>query len=171
MFGLFKTKPTNVPEALTNQTIGGQSVLYRIFRETLGCDTSGIRRLELTYFAATITTYVYLRYGKQPNREGILDEFSIQILRSCIPSSGEKITFDESLNEYQQRYVEYSALLELIFKPKESSSGNPAATLLMHLFELVTQSSPLNHMLQISMASSLIHVYVLDQIDFVKKKL
>lgn len=50
MFDLFKRNEPDVAEALTNQTIGGQSVLYRLFREAIGCEDSTIRRLELTYW-------------------------------------------------------------------------------------------------------------------------
>jgi hypothetical protein len=73
MFGLFKKTKPDIVEALINQTIGGQSVMYRLFREALGCEDSKIRRLELTYFASAVMTAVYLRLGKEPNREQILD--------------------------------------------------------------------------------------------------
>ena len=58
MFDFFKRKKPDVADALTNATIGGQSFLYRLFREDIGCEDSTIRRLELTYFAAAVTTYV-----------------------------------------------------------------------------------------------------------------
>jgi len=61
MFDFFKRKRLDVADALTNQTIGGQSILYRLFREAIGCEDSTIRRLEITYFAAAVMTYVYLR--------------------------------------------------------------------------------------------------------------
>ena len=70
MFDFLKSKkePKHV-EALTNQTIGGQSVLYRLFRQGLGVDDSHIRKLELTYFAASVTTFVYLHLSNDPNKE------------------------------------------------------------------------------------------------------
>lgn len=171
MLDFFKRKERNVADALTNQTIGAQSVLYRLFREAISCEDSTIRRLELTYFAASVMTYVYLRFGKQPKRDEILDLFTRNILTKSIPSSKEKISFTEAVKEYQDRYAEYSNILNFLWSPKESSSENPAATLLMHAVECTTQSSARAHMIHIIAASGLIQEFVLDHIDFVKEKL
>ena len=171
MFDFFKRKKPDVADALTNATIGGQSFLYRLFREDIGCEDSTIRRLELTYFAAAVTTYVYLRIGKQANREEILDRFTRNILTKSIPYSKEAISQSEVVKEYQGRYAEYNNLLSLLFNPSESSSGNPAATLLMHAFECITESSARGHMIHIVAASGLIQGFVIDYVDFVKEKL
>jgi hypothetical protein len=171
MFDFFKRKEPDVADALTNQTIGGQSVLYRLFRGAIGCEDSTIRRLELTYFAATVMTYVYLRFGKQANRDEILDRFTRNILTKSIPSSKEAISFGEAVKEYQSRYAEYNSMLSLLFTPSESGSGNPAATLLMHAFERITESSAHGHMIHIVAASGLIQEFVNDHINFVKDKL
>ena len=116
-------------------------------------------------------TFVYLRFGKQSNREEILDSFTRNILAKSIPSSREDVSFNQVVNEYQGRFAEYNTMLPLLFSPNESSSGNPAATLLMHAFECVTQSSARSHMVHIVAASGLIQEFVLDHIDFVKQKL
>lgn len=171
MFSFFKKTQPNIADALTNQTIGGQSVLYKLFREILGCSNNEIRRLELTYLAATITTYVYLRFGQQQNREDILDDYTEKLLTKSIPSCGESISFRQAVEEYQCRYSEYGNLLPLLFNPAESPSGNPAVSLLMHAFECVTNSSPRENMIFIVAGSSFIKDYALDEIDFVRKKL
>ncbi len=171
MFNFFSRKEPDIADALTNQTIGGQSVLYRLFREAIRCEDSSIHRLELTYFAATVTTFVYLRFGKQPNREKILDAFTRNILTKSISSSKENITFGEAVKGYQKRFAEYNTMLPMVFSPNESSSGNPAATLLMHAFECITHLSARGHMVHIVAASGLINVFILDHIDFVKQKL
>lgn len=171
MFGFFKRKEQDIAGALTNQTIGGQSVLYRMFREALECDDSSIHRMELTYFAASIMTYVYLRFGKQSDKEDVLDAFTRKILTKSIPSSGKNISFGESVSAYQSRFAEYNALLPLLFSPEESDSGSPATTLLMHAFECTTKKSARGHMIHIVAASGLIQEFVLDHIDFVKQKL
>jgi len=75
------------------------------------------------------------------------------------------------VKEYQGRYAEYNSMLPLLFDPSKSSSGNPAATLLMHAFECITQSSARGHMIHVVAASGLIQLFVHDQIDFVKEKL
>ena len=101
MFGLFKKTKPDIVEALINQTIGGQSVMYRLFREALGCEDFKIRRLELTYFASAVMTAVYLRLGKEPNREQILDRVTRNILEKSVPQCGEQISFGAAAREYQ----------------------------------------------------------------------
>jgi len=171
MFDYFKRKKAAPVEALTNQVIGAQSVMYRLFRENFDCADSDIRRLELTYFATAVTSFVYLRFGKQSNREQILDEVTQRILEKSLPSSGEEISLDNVVKEYQERYSEYVNLLTLLFEPNDSDSGNPETTLLMHVFECVTRSSARGNMIQISAKSGLVQQLILDHIDFVKKKL
>jgi hypothetical protein len=171
MLGFFKRNKPSVADALVNQTIGGQSVLYRLFLEAVGCEDSSIRRLELTYLAASVMTYVYLRIGKQSNRDEILDGFAKKILLKSIPSSRESISFNEAVSQYQRRFAEYTSMMNLLFSPGESSSSNPAAILLMHAFECITNSSARSHMIQIIAASGLIQQFIADHIDFVKEKL
>ena len=171
MFDFFKRKEPDVADALTNQALGGQSFLYRLFREAIGCEDSNIRKLELTYFTAAVLTYVYLRFGTQDNRDEILDRFTQNILTKSIPSSKETISFRDVVKEYQGRYAEYNSMLPLLFDSNDSSSVNPAATLLMHSFECVTEVSARGRMIEIVAASGLIHQFVIDNIDFVKNKL
>jgi hypothetical protein len=154
--------------ALTNLTIGGQSVLYELFRKQLDCTDQTIRKLELTYFAASITATIYLRLGKQPNREQILDVFAKDILKGSITASHEQISFGFAVAEYQRRYAEYDRLLALIINRESSSTGNPAATLLLHLFECVTGKSAREHMLKIVALAPLIEDYISDHIEFVR---
>lgn len=171
MFNIFKSKPANIPKLLTEQTISGQSFLYRLFQEALGCEKRDIRRIELTYFAATITTYVYLRFGKQSNREDVLDAYTLNVFAESIPSCGENINFADIIEEYQRRYAEYWNLIQLVFEPSKSSSGNPAATLLMHAYSCVTGSSPKDRMINIVSAAGSIQEFFLTEIEFVKKEL
>lgn len=169
MFKFFKRKKFGVVEALANQTIGGQSVLYRLFREALGCEDSSIRRLELTYFAASVTSYVYLRFGKESNRDQILDRYAQTVLENGIPYSREKITFGVVVSEYQKRYAEYNRLLSLLFSPDKSTSGNPAITLMLHVFECVTRSNAREHMIEIAGVSNMLIQFTRDHVDFVRK--
>lgn len=171
MFNFFKRKDPDIADALTNQTIGGQSVLYKLFRDGIDCEDATIRRLELTYFAATMTTYVYLRFGKQSNQESILDTFTHSILTQSIPASRENISLGEAVKQYYNRSAEYDMMLPLLFSPDKSSTGKPEVTLLMHAFECITNSSARSHMIQIAAASPLLKDIALDHIDFVKKKL
>jgi hypothetical protein len=154
--------------ALTNLTVGGQSVLYELFRKQLDCADRTIRKLELTYFAASITTAVYLRLGKQPNREKILDAFAMNMLKAAIAASQEQISFGAAVSEYQRRFAEYDQLLALVINPELSSTGNPAATLLLHLFECVTGKTARGHMLKLYALTPQIAGYVSDHIEFVR---
>jgi len=154
--------------ALTKLTVGGQSVLYELFRKQLDCPEQTIRKLELTYFAASITTTIYLRLGKQPEREKILDEFAKSILTGSITSAGEQISFGSAVAEYQRRYAEYDRLLAFVINRESSSTGNPAATLLLHLFECLIGKSAREHMLKIVALAPLIEDYVSDHIEFVR---
>ena len=157
--------------ALVNQAIGGQSVMYRMFKEALRCDDTEIRRIELTYFAAAVMTYVFLRFGQNPNKEKILDDFTRMILEKSLPSSREQLTFGAAVKEYQQRFPEYGGLIDLLFTPDKSTSGDPAASLMMHAFQSVTGRTARGHMILITAASGLIQQFVIDHIDFVKEKL
>jgi hypothetical protein len=154
--------------ALTNLTIGGQSVLYELFRKQLDCADQAIRKLELTYFAASITTAIYLRLGKQPSREQILDVFAKDILKGSITASQEQISFGSAVAEYQARYAEYDRLLALVINCDSSSTGDPAVTLLLHLFECVTGKSAREHTLKIWALGPFIEGYVSDHIEFVQ---
>lgn len=134
------------------------------------CEDAVIRRLELTYFAAAVTSFTYLRFGKQSNREELLDRFTRNILERSIPSSQEQISLGTAISEYQQRHAEYGKLLTLLFDPKRATSGNPATTLLLHVFECVTGTSAQTHMVQIAVASSSVAQFVVDHVDFTKTR-
>lgn len=166
MFGFGKSKNTKTICALKNQCIGGQSLLYRLFVETLEVPDEKIRKMELTYFSLSILTYVFLRFFKGVEKEKILDDASLIILESSIPHCGESITINQAVSEYQQRYKEYNALLLPLFS---KSDPNPNIILLSHFYEKVTQNTAIGAMIKISVASTLIYQYVLDNIHFVKK--
>jgi hypothetical protein len=106
VFDIFKKKKPDLVKALTGNALGGQSVMYRLFRQNLGCDDVAINKLELTYFAASVMTYVYLRFSSDPNPEGSLDLFNRTLLEKSIPYSGEKIDYRAAVKKYQQRYAE-----------------------------------------------------------------
>lgn len=170
MFGFFRRKTqSDCSDALVRQTIGGQSVLYRIFLQTLGVEDVSVRKLELTYFATTVTTFVYLRIGKDTSKEETLDKFSMKILKASIPSSGEQIALGDVVRQYKARFAEYSALISPIFSAGDRPS--PEITLTLHLFECVTGQRAQGHMLKIAAASGLISQYIIDHIDFVDKKM
>ena len=165
MLGLGKSKKEKVVEALRNQGIGGQSVMYRLFIQALKVPADKVRRIELTYFSLSLLSYVFLRFYKGSEKEQILNDAALLIIEASLPTCGEIISKHQAVAEYQQRYREYDALLRPLFS---QAAVNPNITLLMHLYEQVTHDSAKGAMLRISAASSVIYQYVADHIDFVK---
>ncbi|MFC1885458.1 hypothetical protein ACFLZM_00150 [Thermodesulfobacteriota bacterium] len=168
MFGLVKSKKNKASEALKNQGIGGQSVMYSLFTKALKVPSGRVRKIELTYFSLSVLSYVFLRFYHGSNKEQILDEAALSIIEASIPTCGEKISINQAVTEYQQRYKEYDALLRPLFS---KTDVNPNITLLMCFYERVIKDSARGAMIQIAAASSLINQYVVDNIDFVKNEL
>jgi hypothetical protein len=168
MFGLGKSKNLKVIESLKNQGIGGQSVMYKLFIKALNVPDEKIRKIELTYFSLSVLTYVFLRTYDGTEKERVIDEASISIINASIPNCGEVISKNQAITEYQRRYQEYDVLLRPLFSNKDV---DPSTTLLMHFYEQVVQGSAKGAMIKIAAASSLVHQYVVDNIDFVKQKL
>ena len=168
MFGFGKSKNSKVLDALKSQGIGGQSVMYKIFIKALNVPDGKIRKIELTYFSLSVLTYVFLRLYGGSEKGKIIDETAISIIKSSIPNCGETISESRAIAEYQRRYQEYDVLLRSLFS---KNHVDPSTTLLMHFNEKVVNGSAKGAMLQIAVASSLIHQYVVDNIDFVKQKL
>jgi len=168
MFGFGKPKKAKAVEALKNQGIGGQSVMYSLFIKALKVPTDRVRKIELTYFSLSVITYVFLRFYKGSEKEKILDDVALSIIEASIPNCGEQISTNQAVTEYQQRYREYDALLSPLFS---KTDVDPNITLLMHFYERVIQDSAKGAMIQIAAASTLINQYVVDNIDFVKNEM
>lgn len=168
MFGFGKSKNSKVIEAFKSQCIGGQSVMYKIFIKALSVPDEKIRKIELTYFSLSVLTYVFLRTYNGSEKERVIDEAAISIIKASIPNCGEVISENQAVTEYQRRYQEYGALLRPLLSKRDI---DPSTTLLMHFYEKVVNGSAKGVMIQIAATSSLIHQYVIDNIEFVKQKL
>ena len=165
----FWKRPVDRVAALINQTIKGQSFLYRLFTSKGKCDPSEIRRLELTYLAASITTVVYLRVAKEAQKEITLDAFTLAILDESIPYCDEQISLHTAIANYQQRFAEYSRLLKEVFNIDGRISFYSVETLLAYGFYCAVGRP--GGGLFIEIASKEMAQYVRDQIDFVTAKL
>ena len=168
MFEFGKAKKAKAVEALKNQGIGGQSVMYSLFIKALKIPTERVRKIELTYFSLSVLTYVFLRFYKGGKKEQIIDDAALSIVEASMPNCGEEISKNQAIAEYQQRYKEYDALLNPLFS---KTDVDPNITLLMHFYERVTHDSAQGAMIQIAAASTLINQYVADNIDFVKNEM
>lgn len=153
---------------LSNQTIGGQSVLSRLFKEALKEDAKEISKIELTYFALSTTGYFYLRLNNSENKEDIFDEVSLNVLQKSLPYSSKVISIEEAIREFQKRYSEYDELIQLVFK-KDNIDSHACTTLLMHIYACVMGKSEREKMIEITLASPLIGQYLVDHVDFIKK--
>lgn len=171
MFKFFKKKKEqNILELLSNQAIGGQSILLKIFKEVLGEKENNIKKTELTYFALSTLGYFYLRLVKTDKKEDMLDQVSLIVLQKSISYSKENISIKEAIREYQKRYEEYDKLIQLVFE-KEAINSHACTTLLMYVYECATQKSAKDKMIKITVSSSLIAQYLVDHVEFIKQKL
>ncbi|PIY80282.1 MAG: hypothetical protein COY80_03660 [Candidatus Pacebacteria bacterium CG_4_10_14_0_8_um_filter_42_14] len=170
MFKFFKKKSSDILELLSNQAIGGQSVLFQLFKEALKEDEKDIGRIELTYFALSTLGYFYLRMSDSKDKEGVFDKVSHNVLQKNLPHSAKDISIKQAIQEYQKRYSEYDKLIQLVFE-KDNIDTHACTTLLMHTYECVMSKSAKDKMIEITFASSLIGQYLVDHVDFVKQKL
>ena len=171
MFNFLKKKKNqDTIELLSNQVIGGQSVLFKIFKEVIEEREDNIKKTELTYFALSTLGYFYLRLAKTDKKEELLDQVSLIVLQKSISYSKENISIKEAIKEYQKRYKEYDKLIQLVFE-KETINSHACTSLLMHVYECVTQKSVEDKMIKITASSPLIAQYLVDHIEFIKQKL
>lgn len=172
MFGLFKKRePQDLPTRLVNQAIGGQSVMYRFFREGLGCVDSSIRKLELSYFAMSVLSVSYLAVSRDPRRTETLNAFTKQMLQRALKATASTESYETVEGTYQGRFGEYQALLRAILDPHTPKSADPAVTLLMHAYEQITASSAEPKMTLIMVGGKTTRQFVADNLDFVRRGL
>lgn len=170
MFNFFK-KDNPAKELLVDQVIGGQSVLYKIFQDVFKEPAEEIKKKELTYFALAVLSYIYLRLSKSSSqeKETLTDHVALDVLIRSLPHSSENISTKEAIPEYQKRYKEYDALINLVFK-ENGFDNHSCITLLMHFYETAMGKSANQKMIEIYASSPLITQYIVDNIEFVKEK-
>ena len=170
MFNFLKKKDNkDILELLSNQAIGGQSILFRIFKKVIKEDENNINKIELTFFALSTLSYFYLHLVKSDDKEDILDQISLIVLQKSIPYSKENISTKSTIQEYQKRFTEYDKLIQLAFN-KKTIDSHACTTLLMHVYECTTEKPAKDKMIEITSASSLVAQYLLDHIDFIEHK-
>ena len=164
MFGFGKSKTTKIIETLVSYAVSGQSFMYKLFIQALEVPADKIRKIELTYFTLSVLTYVFLRFHQSPDKEQILDDVALSVIKASIPNCDEEISLNQAVNEYQERYKVYDAFLRPLLS---GTDGNPKFVLSARLFYCVTRDKPTETLLA---ASHLIAEYILDHIDFIKKE-
>ena len=172
MFGLFKRKPQpDVTARLSDQVLGGQSVLFRFFREDLDTPENSIQKLELTYLAMSVLTRAYLTFAHDPEASNTLDSFSSGLLRNMHTATKAPSSFEQTVADYQARYREYQALLSPVLRAPAASKLDPTTTLLLHAFEKVTRTSANGSMLKLMVGTSFMNQFIADNVDFVRNVL
>jgi len=170
--GLFgNNKKVNTVDALVNQIIGGQSVMYRLFTQSLKIDPKEIRKIELTYFGLAVMTRIFLQISNLSNKEQTLDKVTLSVIEKSIQNCDETISLKQAVDETRNRFIEYDALLRPLFSNNDKDS---ATTLLMHFYECVKKDIPkgaIPPMTLITISSPLIQQFILDHIDFIKAKI
>ena len=170
MFDFLKNKKRKDQE-LVNQVVGGQSVLFRMFREVFDENQNEVKKMELTYFALSVFTYTFLRLSAlaEKEKEAAVDRISETVLQGSIPHAGIGISMEEAVGGYQKRYSEYNSLINNIYQ-KDGVSGEVCTTLTMHLYESVMGKSAKDKMVQVAAASSLVAQYIVDHVEWIKEK-
>ena len=156
-----------VPE-LTNQAIGGQSVLYKVFRQALSCLDTDLRRLEITYFSLSVLGFALLLVRTDEDKEDLLDDLSLAVLKRSLPSANESISMANAIAEYQNRFLEYNQMLGTLLESKSAERPNPYVTILMHAYQSVTGRSARGQMIKISASAAIMEQFIMDQISFVQ---
>lgn len=158
-------------KACTNQTIGGQSYLFRLFKEAFNCTESEIDKIELTYFAVTVMSVTYLAKGVGAEKEKTVDEFSMLVLEKSLPNSNKPISLQQAVQQLQIRYQEYAALITPVLVGKKPEKSDPSTTLMMHFYECVMNSSTQSKMIDIAAQSGLMTQYIANHFDFIETEL
>ena len=156
-----------IVDVFVNQAVGGQSMLRSIFHKVLKVSSDKMINKELTYFTLSALFYVYLRLDKSKDKEIISDDVALAVLSKSLPYFGEDISIKQSIMEYQKRYREYDALMQLIFK-EEGPDGDSCISLSIHVYESVMNESAMGSNILISPFSSMITQYIVDMVEFVK---
>ena len=170
MFSWFKRKaPEDTTTLLVRQAVGGQSVLYRLFRDALGVPEPRIDKLELTYFTASVLTFTYLLVRKPPNPAAAINSFTEQFLR--LAADHNQQTFEEVAREYQHRYRDYLALIPEVLRRENAGTNVHAEALLHQLYESVAGESARGLMLATVTGTRLVAQFVVDSVDFMRNGL
>lgn len=164
-----KSEKEHIINCLSEQAIGIQAIVNRFLVEVIKIDANQIQKIELAYFSLTILLDTALRRVAKSDLENILDSTSLIVIKKSLSQSGANYSLKEAVATYQKRFNEYQILIKLCYGEKESSSGNPFATLLMHLVEQVTRQSAAHSMIEIVAASGFIVEIFEDEIEFIRE--
>jgi len=156
-------------ELLVNQIIGGQSMLFQIFTQVLRIPDEKIKRKELTYFSLSLLSFLYSKIVDSDSDDEVLEMVSIIIFEKILSTDDPELLLD-TYEDYEVRYAdEYEKFYTSIFENVDTMDGGFYTTLLMRIYEHVTDESAENNIIKITASSSLINQYIEDNIEFIKK--
>lgn len=171
-----KTKVDKHLELLTNQTIGGQSVLYKVFKDIFEKGDDEIDKMELTYFSLTAMGFFYIRLSNYEQKEGVFDLLCTKVIEKSSGVSASSDHMDRLFEAFQSRYAGYSKTISLIFENAQKGDKSEFNTLVedltIDLYEAVTGEKMAQAPYLILMSiSPIILQFVFDDLDLVKKEL
>lgn len=152
------------------QIIDAHYQIQEYFKDDFKCQVSEIDNDEIMFFTLTVLTYLILRFSNISSKEKLLDELATIVITDLNHAYIENYK-DELINDYQDRYKEYTNIIELIFSPERSKTGNASITLALHLYEMVTKQSSKDKMQEVIYLSERISELVIEQIQYVKTKI
>ena len=158
----------NLPQIdLSDYFLDEQYKINELFLESLEYKDDK-SMLEVMYFTCGIITCNYFRFSSHNQKEKVVDELTNYMIHLMIEIQDE-LDFNQLINNYRIRYKEYTSLMELIFDPNNSSSGNPLITLTLHTLEKITGESSRNKMIKIVFLSQQLNQFLVNQIEYFKK--
>lgn len=153
---------------LSDYFLDEQYQINELFLENLEYKDENISMLEVMYFTCAVITYNFFRFSRLNQKEKIVDALSSYMI-DLMSEIQDELEFNQLLNNYRVRYKQYASLMDLIFDPDSSSSGNPLITLSLHTFENITGDSSRNKMIKVVFLSQLLNQFLIKQIEYFKK--
>ena len=144
-------------------------MLLRLYTQGFRCPPDQASLIELTYFALSVMTFSYLRLSKDDDREDVLDEPALEVLKARLPQCRERLELRDAVRQYQRRYQEYNALIEPIVSSQQPKL-DPRTTLGLHFYECPMRSPPDGEtMLRIATTGAeLLGQFLVDHADYVR---
>lgn len=152
------------------QIIDAHYQIQAYFKDDFNYQAGDLDNDEIMYFTLSVMTYLVLRFSSLPSKVQFLDELATITIDDLNHAYMENYK-DELINDYQIRYKEYINIIELLFSPQLSKTGDPAITLALHLYEMVTKQSGKEKMKEIIYLSKTMSEFLIEQVEYVKTKL
>lgn len=144
--------------------------IHDLLKKDLQLQINEIDFDEISIFSLTVLSYLILRFSNLRSKEQFLDKLAIITMEELNHAHIDD-QMDELIIVYQTRYKEYTKLIELLFSPELSKSGNPTITLALQLYEMVTKQSSKGKMMEITYIGKILSELIIEQIEYIETKI